>query len=122
MTREHTTQPTKRSGIPHQLHLGSLTYKVTTSKPAIDAACRDEGADLYGRTDHTKLLIVLDPGNAPAMQRQTLTHEVLHCITERSGLTTEMSQAEEEKLVRRIAPALLDLLRSNDELVRYLLG
>lgn len=107
---------------PKQITVGSLTYTVTTSKATIDAACRDEGADLYGRTDHTRLAIALDPDNAPAMQRQTLMHEAMHCITERVGLTTELPAGDEEKLVRRIAPALLDLLCTNPQLVEYLLG
>jgi hypothetical protein len=108
--------------IPKRIHLGAITYNVTDAKTAIDAACREEGADLYGWTDHVRLQVALDPLNAPARQRETLLHEALHCVTEKAGIPDELGPKEEERLVRRLAPLLLDLIRTNPALVAYLTG
>lgn len=106
--------------MPKRIHIGSLTYRVTTDKASVDAACREEGTDLYGRTHHGRLTIALDPTTTDPKQREVLLHEALHCLTEKAGITAELGAQQEEKLVDRIAPLLLDLLRTNPALVDYL--
>lgn len=62
------------------------------------------------------------PTSPPAAVAETLLHEILHCVTESAGINAELGEAEEEKLVRRVAPLLLDVLRRNPDLVAYLTG
>lgn len=108
--------------VPHptKLKVGPFTYLVTSSQAAIDAACRTEGADLFGHTDFATLRIAIAPDTHPARQQETLLHEVLHTLTRQAGIVNELSATDEERLVTRLAPILLDTLRRNPTLVAYL--
>lgn len=108
--------------IPSKIVVGPLTYTVSSAQADIDAACRAESADLYGHTNHGTLRIAIAPDVNQARQRETITHETLHCLTAQVGIVNELSADDEEKLVRRLAPALLDCLRRNPALVAYLTG
>lgn len=66
---------------PPKIKVGQLVYTVTSTKAAIDAACRTEQQDLYGCTDHGVLTITVDPSQAPARLRDTLLHEVLGTVS-----------------------------------------
>jgi len=50
--------------------------------------------------------------------RETVLHEMLHCIFEHTGVDPE----EHETLIRSISPLLLETLRRNPELVEWLVG
>jgi len=58
--------------------------------------------------------------------REVLLHEVLHACAYISGLSVEGEYHRlddvEETFVARISPVLLDVLRSNPSLLKYLVG
>ena len=60
--------------------------------------------------------IVLNTDNGPERMKYTLVHEVLHAIVNQTNILTE----DEEALVSRMAPALLDFIRDNKAAVAYL--
>lgn len=62
--------------------------------------------------------IRIDPGNSPAIYRETLLHEVQHAIATFAGITGELN---EEEWVTRTTPTLLTVLRENPELLTLLL-
>lgn len=106
--------------IPDRITIGPAVYTVSTDEVDLLRACRSDRADLLGHVDHRHLTIVLDADQAPGSLRDTLLHECLHAVLDYTGLAYEIDN--DEALVRRLAPALLDLLRRNPPLVKALLS
>ena len=76
---------------------------------------------VLGSTDHDQLVIVID-GRAPGgVRRDTLLHELLHVVTEITGLHFKWGDERDEEIVRRLSPILLELLRRNPDAVAYLM-
>lgn len=99
---------------PSSIKVGPFQYVVQ-----LDSAVP---TDALAVTDTDTLIITLDPRMPDTRMTTTLLHEVLHCITELTGLAEEWSEAKEEAFVGRIAPALQTVLQDNPELLKYLLG
>lgn len=108
--------------VPRELVLGPVTYTISTSLVDVGRACRDQGEVLLGATDHPSLRIVVDPDQAPGQARDTLLHESLHAVFQISGLSDEWGDAKEERVIRRVSPWILELIRSNPALVAFLTG
>lgn len=61
------------------------------------------------------------PGLGAIRWVRQVTHcQVLHTLTNLVGINTELDAKDEESLVNRLAPALLDCLRANPTFVAYL--
>jgi hypothetical protein len=78
---------------------------------------------LYGSMEpDTFAISILDLNHVSLeRQKQTFLHECLHALLLQAGLDVSFdSTAEEEELVRRLAPALLGLLRDNKAAIAYL--
>ena len=71
--------------------------------------------DDYGRCESGKCLISVNPDHHGEQQRDALLHEALHAIDH------EMYSDMREKQIRRIATGLLHFMRSNPEVVRWLM-
>jgi hypothetical protein len=104
---------------PRAIRVGPLVYTVSEDRTQLLEAVRAEQSGLLGITDHSAATITLDKRQAPCMKRDTLLHEVLHCLTQTTGIADELGD-NEEGVVRRLAPALLGVLRDNAKLVAYL--
>lgn len=105
---------------PQHLQVGPYRYRVTTDEDAIAHKSVEQQTTLLGHTDPNALVILLNLGkSAPGNERDTLLHECLHALFAQTGQATDM-QDDEEQFVRRLTPALLDLLRRNPRLVAYL--
>jgi hypothetical protein len=72
----------------------------------------------YGTFDPQKVLIWLDSDNGPEREKVTLVHEVLHAVI--SAARLEIEDEDEEKMVGRTAPILLDFIRSNRGAIAFL--
>lgn len=107
--------------LPKRLHIGALTYTVSDDKTRMLEACREQGTDLLGHTDHARATILLERKAADCVKRDTLLHEALHVITDTCGLAAEWGE-KDEGYIRRITPHLLAALRDNPELVAYLVA
>lgn len=77
---------------------------------------------LLGQTDRDAQEIILSTSVGDDKAREVYIHEVLHTMTGLTGLTTNLSFAEEEDLVNRMAPVLLQFLRDNPTVYTYLTG
>lgn len=106
---------------PKKIRVGPYVYKVTCDRTTMNARCRNEGTDLMGSSEHRTLTIDIDPDQAAGQQRDTVLHEVLHTISEMTGLALVWGK-DDEDFVRRISPALLDVLRRNPKLVEFLVA
>lgn len=70
----------------------------------------------YGECLPAKCEIRVDPKSAEEQQKDTLLHECLHAIDH------EMNTRMNERQVRLTATALLHYMRSNPEIVRWLIS
>jgi hypothetical protein len=104
---------------PRRLVVGPHVYSVSFDAEATARTCREQSTDLLGHTNHRNLRIMIDPDQAPSQQRDTMLHEALHAVFEVAAV--QFSSEKEESCIRSLTPALLDLLRRNPKLVRFLL-
>lgn len=108
--------------LPKSVKVGPAVYSVSADEKELLAACREERSDLLGRTEHRQTRILLRPDQSPSCMRDTLLHECLHAVFEMTGIATEVGPDDEEKFVRRLTPAILDMLRSNAPLLACLVA
>jgi len=104
---------------PTQVWVGPFPYRVEYNDAAIDNICVREQKDVIGHTDHRAITITIRESMSEQQIRDTLLHEILHCIFGVSGLY-ERKEPTEEEIVSSIAPTLVWALRVNRELVEYL--
>ena len=74
--------------------------------------------DSLGEWDARNAIVHYDPTQTMPVLRETVLHEMLHCVFEHTGVDPE----EHETLIRSISPLLLELLRRNPELVEWLVA
>lgn len=106
--------------IPSTVEVGPLTFEISTDAAALERWKAKDLVDLGGRYDEATLTITVDGTYAPGFVRETLWHEILHAVFGVTGIDYEQGTDATERLVRRLSPALLELLRRNPELVGYL--
>lgn len=105
---------------PARVKVGPHRYKVAISSAEVNAEGAAQGNALSGCTDVPACEIWLAPGQAPTQMRDTVLHEVMHAIWSVTGLSSEHTDGFEEALIQRLTPALLELLRRNPALVKWL--
>lgn len=106
--------------IPESVHVHPFDYTISTDRTELLEACLAQETDLAGQADHKRLRILLDEEAAPAYVAEVLVHETLHAMMTVSGLLSEIGADEEERIVNRLAPVLLALIRDNPDLLAYL--
>jgi hypothetical protein len=110
--------------LPKKVKVGSTRYTVRATEDALMRAEHLERSGLSGHTDYDELVITVDPKLAADRFAEVLLHETLHATFEHCGLGYDLEGQEdglEEQVVRRLAPALLGVLRDNPKLVRFLI-
>lgn len=81
----------------------------------------DDDVPLLGITDpHMQLIQIEGAGAGPTVRANTLLHEVMHACLAMAGITDVLTDEDEERVVRRLSPLLLQALRDNPGLVTYL--
>lgn len=106
--------------MPDGIQVGPHRYSVSCDRNALNAAGIAMSSDLLGHSDHKTLAITLADDLAPSAKRDTLLHEVLHAAFDQTSIAHDIGDKEEERLILRLSPVLLDVLRRNPELVAYL--
>ena len=102
------------SRIPQRVLIGGLRYRVVLEQEMFS----DEGVEILGQHDYGRLQLKLSLAADPEVRPFVLLHEVLHaCVTVSGG-----DSHQEEALVTGLSHVLLQVLRENPDLVRYLLG
>lgn len=108
-----------KTTLPDHIDLGPFRYEVTVDELSRLRAQEVVQAIVLGRTDHDKLTVILNETMPVGLARETLVHEALHIVTEVCGLRAKWGNAKDERIIRRLSPMLLELLRRNPDLVRY---
>lgn len=94
--------------------------KVFFSRKALNKHIK-HGENLLGLTIADRLEIFINPiGNS--MERETLLHEILHMIWYMSGATNQMSHRAEEEIISIITPHLMNFLKDNPHIYRYIIN
>lgn len=100
--------------IPAKVVIGPHHYKVKVAKPS------GLSHEQYGTTEVGTTTITLAPGMSGSQQRDTFLHEVLHAVLSLTGWDHRLGDKREEQLVRSLTPALLEVLRDNPKVVKWL--
>lgn len=95
---------------PKYIYIGPYRYVISASNKL------GEPDDLDGMTDTSRGKIILRKRLSFTRKRETLLHEILHAVWDVCALKND----NEEDMVTRIAPILLDTLRRNLDLVDWL--
>lgn len=104
----------RQEGIPGSVRIGGVRYRVVVEEELVS----EEGVELLGQHDYGRLLLRLSLAADPELRPFVLLHEILHaCVTVSGG-----DSHQEEALVAGLSHVLLQVLRENPDLVRYLLG
>lgn len=103
---------------PDLIWVGALPYTVAYDHDAIRITAADIRKDIVGHSQHHTLQITVNDDVAEQVIRDTLLHEVLHCIWNDAGMAgLEMT---EEEIIGCLTPRLVSVLRVNPELIAYL--
>lgn len=105
--------------MPQGVKVGPYTYMVSQDALKLQAYERDKGAAYSGYSDHVNLLILVDATEAMMAQRETLWHEVKHCV--HNLFKNSGNAVDDETHIRYMAPMELCVLRENPDLVTFLL-
>lgn len=109
--------------LPKTVTIGPFKCSVVCTEYAIEKASLEEGVELDGQWQPRSQVIVIRPGMAADQEAETLVHEVLHGLMEMIGAELEVPlEIDREGLVTKLSPVLLDTLRRNPQMVRYLVG
>ena len=104
---------------PTRVRLGQRTYTIN-----IDDTGRLRDRASNGETYNDLRQITVSAHLDAEPMREVVVHELLHALTEYTGLYQDLEDPDatvnDEQLVGRLAPALVDLLRSNPMLVAWL--
>jgi len=106
--------------IPAEIVVGPFVYTVSTDEIDVLRARDKRQTNLNGCCSTEELEIVVDGAKAAGYVREVVLHESLHALMSTAGLYDELGSDVEEKVVNRLSPLLLDLLRRNPMLVVYL--
>ena len=98
------------TGLPKTIRFLHLTI------PLVSGGMTDH--ETLGEWHANKAEIHYDPESTVPVLRETILHEMLHCILEHTGAEPD----EHETLIRNISPLMLETLRRNPELVEWLVG
>jgi len=104
--------------MPTSIKVGPYVYRVDEDEREIRKFEHNRSGAYGGCTDHALQTIHIDPTLAPTQRRETLWHEVKHCVV---YLFQWDGKKAEEEAIRMMAPMELAVLRDNPELVAYLL-
>ncbi len=105
---------------PRFINIGPHRYRLVVDRAAVDRVSVEGGERVVGACDTTRLTIVVDPDIAPSQVAETVVHEILHGAMSLIGAGEDVTTDVEERIVLRLAPVLLQIVRSNPHLVAYL--
>jgi len=111
----------KEISLPTFIDIGPYHYVVTTDELTRQRAQENSHTSLLGQTNLDTLVMVLNRDQPVSLMRETFLHEILHTITAITGISFEFGPDKDEALIRRLSPTLLAFLRSNPDVVSYLM-
>jgi hypothetical protein len=105
---------------PTKIDILHRTVRIGWSAEEINRASHQEGEPLHGIYRRGEILIAPDD---PAVERETLLHEILHAIIDQTALATDggpLTGDQEEQVVRTLSPLLYHTLRRNPQVLGWL--
>lgn len=114
------TQPSPSALLPETITVTGRRYTLVTDVDELRRVAWEERTTLLGHTDRRAQLIYLDADAHPQVLVETLMHELLHVLTDVTGLADEWDADTEETIVNRLAPALTRTLVDNPQLLEVL--
>ena len=105
---------------PHFIRVGAHKYDVVYSTEELALVGLREKATLLGHTDHWGLMITIHSDLSHTVERETLLHEVIHCIWTVSGVSS-LKSITEEQMVRGVEHVFFQVLTNNPIFLKYLL-
>ena len=78
--------------------------------------------DLLGMTDNDMQEVFLYTEQGPDKMRETFLHEHLHAMLTLAGISDQADAEVEERIVKRLAPIMLQFLRDNPNVYTFLTG
>jgi hypothetical protein len=103
--------------MPAQVHIGPLSYDVKADTLSHLLAEHEAERRVYGTTNHKTMTIVVSPEVAPMQARSTLIHEAMHALIYAAGF--EITDDDEERLIRVLEVPLLAFIRENPDLIAW---
>ena len=104
--------------LPAYVEIGPHLYYIHEDEQTFNEMTKKFG-EAEGYTDHYRMLISLNPEHGLSQKRSVLLHEIEHCIWRLRGWTTPEGITEED-IVVRFETGLLDMIRRNPDVIRYL--
>lgn len=78
-------------------------------------------SDDHGETDTNNKIVTIYDRHSEVVNRETLFHEMMHIACDDSFLYVgEKADELEERMIRILSPKIMQMLRDNKELSRYL--
>ena len=105
-------------GLPKKVKVGGMSFGISTDASVHLGIEESAGERVYGQMDPTAARIVLHPGMADSRARQVMVHELLHAAIFSAGLG--LTDEVEEPIVRALEGPVLQILRDNPALVKWL--
>lgn len=124
------TAKTVKVGYPQSIKIGAKSYKVHWSaEDWIDRPEKGQEDGAWGVTNHPKLGIWINPELHPVNKRETLLHEILHCLYSASGGDTRnmtMNSASdtldiEEYTVTRLEAPMMAWMIDNPGVIAFIM-
>lgn len=114
--------------VPKRVKIGARVYSIDmTADGWVNRPDQDHDRTGWGQTYHKKMQIFINPELSEYARRETLMHEVLHCLYAVSGADVRNSVGHgndefdiEEYTVSRLEAPMMSFLIDNPELVAYL--
>lgn len=102
---------------PRTLRIGPYTFTLRVD----DAAIIDEvGTGVDSIAAFTNLAALTMTFATKANQPAAVVHEILHVLSDQSGLNIRLGQEREEDVVQSLEHGLLAVIRANPALIAYL--
>lgn len=106
--------------LPGHVKVGPHTYRLVVDRDAIARVSADAEERKLGECEPRTCTITIDPDQARSQLADTVVHECLHASFDVIGAMEDVTDDIEERLVRRLAPVLLQVLQDNPGLVAWL--
>jgi hypothetical protein len=104
---------------PDMVWVGAKLYTIEYDHDKMMIKCGEERKALLGVTHHHNLTILIDDGCAEQVIRDTLWHEIMHCIWTDTGMY-DLTMNEED-IIGLITPRLVSMMRVNPDVMSYML-
>lgn len=104
--------------LPDELVIAGRRYTVSTDPDELARESNEARTNLLGQCDRRAQRILVDLRQHDQQVADTLVHELLHAATELAGLSDELGDDLEERVVARLAPIIAQTIAENPDLVK----